>query len=41
MKETDYRQRLENHDYQENTITAQIHRVRRVEEFHGDLDKDY
>ena len=41
MKETDYRQRLENHDYQENTITAQIHRVRRVEEFHGDLDKHY
>ena len=41
MKETNYRHWLESHDYQENTITAQIHRVKRVEEFHGDIDKHY
>ena len=41
MKETDCRQWLESQDYQENTITVQIYRVRRVEEFHGDLDKHY
>ena len=41
MKETDYRQHLENHDYQEQTITTQIYRVKRVEEFHGDLDTHY
>ena len=41
MKETDYRQHLENHDYQEKTIAVQIYRVKRVEKFHGDLDEHY
>ena len=41
MKETEYRQYLENQDYQENTIKAQISRVKRVEKFHGDLDEHY
>ena len=41
MKETDYRQHLENHDYQEKTITTQIYRVKRVEGFYGDLDTHY
>ena len=41
MKETDYRQWLENRDYQEKTIAVQIYRVGRVEGFHGDLDKHY
>ena len=41
MKETDYRQWLESQDLQEQTITTQIYRVNRVEEFHGDLDKHY
>ena len=41
MKETKYRQYLEKNDYQENTIKAQIYRVKRVEEFHGDLDEHY
>ena len=41
MKETDYRQWLESQDYQEKTIAVQIYRVKRVEEFHRDLDKHY
>ena len=42
MKETDYRQWLESSkDYQENSIKAQIYRVKRVEESHGDLDTHY
>ena len=41
MKETEYRQWLEIRDYQEKTIAVQIYRVKRVEEFHGDLDKHY
>ena len=41
MKETEYRQWLEIRDYQEKTIAVQIYRVKRVEEFHGDLDEHY
>ena len=41
MKEANYRQYLESQDYQENTIKAQISRVKRVEEFHGDLGEHY
>ena len=41
MKETDYRQRLENRDYQETTIRTQIYSVKRVEAFYGDLHKHY
>ena len=41
MKETDYRQWLESQDYQEKTIAVQIYRVKRVEEFHRDLDEHY
>ena len=41
MKEADYRQWLENQDYQETTIGTQMYRAKRVEEFHGDLDEHY
>ena len=41
MKEADYRQWLENQDYQEATIGTQMYRAKRVEEFHGDLDEHY
>ena len=41
MKEADYRQWLENRDYQEKTIKMQIYRAKRVEKFHGDFDKHY
>ena len=41
MKETEYRQWLEIRDYQEKTIAVQIYRVKRVEEFHRDLDEHY
>ena len=41
MKETNYRQWLESRDLQEKTIAVQIYRVKRVEEFHGDLDEHY
>jgi hypothetical protein len=36
-----YRTWLEQQQYQQNTITAQIARVKRVEEFHGDLDEHF
>ena len=41
LKETDYRQRLDNHDDQETTIRTQIYRVKRVEAVPGNLDKHY
>lgn len=36
-----YRQWLLQQQYQENTVTAQMQRARRVEEFYGDLDDHY
>ena len=36
-----YRQWLEQQKYQAGTITAQMHRAGRVEEFHGDLDEHF
>jgi hypothetical protein len=36
-----YRRWLEEQKYATNTITAQMHRAGRVEEFHGDLDDHY
>lgn len=41
MKTTEYRQWLEAQQYQANTITAQMHRAGRVEEFYGDLDQHF
>ena len=41
MKKEEYRQWLERQKYQANTITAQMHRAGRVEEFYGDLDAQY
>ncbi|HEX8318864.1 endonuclease NucS domain-containing protein [Longimicrobium sp.] len=38
---SEYRQWLLDQKYAANTVTAQIHRVARVEEFHGDLDEHY
>ncbi|TNE61101.1 MAG: DUF91 domain-containing protein [Alphaproteobacteria bacterium] len=37
----DYKQWLQDRKYQENTVGAQIHRVRKVEEAYGDLDEQY
>ncbi|MGH9511473.1 MAG: endonuclease NucS domain-containing protein [Terriglobales bacterium] len=37
----DYKQWLERQKYQAATIQAQIYRVQRVEEYHGDLDEHY
>jgi hypothetical protein len=36
-----YHQWLEQQKYQANTITAQMHRAGRVEEYYGDLDEHY
>ncbi len=41
MKEKSYREWLAQQKYQANTITNQIHRVRRVEDHYGDLDEHY
>ncbi len=38
MKKEEYRKWLERQKYQANTITAQMHRAGRVEEFYGNLD---
>lgn len=37
----DYRQWLISQKYAANTVSAQVHRAGRVEEFHGDLDQHY
>lgn len=37
----DYRDWLEQQRYQSATVSAQLHRARRVEEFYGDLDEHY
>ena len=41
MKKQEYKQWLERQKYQANTITAQMHRAGRVEEFYSDLDTHY
>lgn len=41
MKREAYQRWLESQQYAANTITAQMHRANRVEEFHGDLDEHY
>lgn len=41
MKNHEYKQCLELQKYQANTITAQMHRAGRVEEFYGDLDSHF
>jgi hypothetical protein len=41
MKNHEYKQWLELQKYQANTITAQMHRAGRVEEFYGDLDSHF
>ena len=41
MNEADYRQWLENRDYQETTIGTQMYRAKRVEKCHGDLDEHH
>lgn len=38
MKKEEYRKWLERQKYQTNTITTQMHRAGRVEEFYGNLD---
>jgi hypothetical protein len=41
MKKEHYRQWLEAQKYQANTISAQLFRTARVEEYHGDLDEQF
>lgn len=38
---SEYRQWLIGQKYAANTVSAQVHRAGRVEEFHGDLDQHY
>ncbi|HEX8393276.1 MAG TPA: endonuclease NucS domain-containing protein [Longimicrobium sp.] len=38
---SEYRQWLLSQKYAANTVSAQVHRASRVEEFHGDLDEHY
>lgn len=38
---SEYRQWLISQKYAANTVSAQVHRAGRVEEFHGDLDQHY
>ncbi len=37
----DYKNWLAERNYQENTQTAQLHRVKKVEEYYGDMDEHY
>ena len=41
MRTDQYKQWLENQQYQAGTVTAQLHRAGRVEEYFGDLDTHY
>jgi hypothetical protein len=41
MKTAEYERWLQIQKYQANTITAQLHRAGRVEEFYGDLDEHF
>jgi len=41
MKSDEYHQWLVAQKYQAGTVTAQMHRAGRVEEYHGDLDEHY
>jgi hypothetical protein len=41
MKDLEYKQWLEYQKYQANTVTAQMHRARRVEDCYGDLDTHF
>ncbi|MGY6216964.1 endonuclease NucS domain-containing protein [Methylolobus aquaticus] len=41
MKKEEYERWLQTQKYQSNTITAQLHRAGRVEEYYGDLDEHY
>ena len=41
MRKEEYRKWLKCLNYQENTISAQLHRASRVEDFYGDLDEQF
>lgn len=41
MRKVEYTRWLDQRKYEANTIKTQIHRLERVEEYHGDLDEHY